>query len=82
MVQCQAWTKLTLTAVHDLIAGNNRLLEGADSLAGQLQGGQTAFVALLGEDAVREVTEHPSSRSSCNRVVKFSVLEKLTLTEK
>ena len=81
-MQCEGWTKLTLTAVHDLIAGNNRLLEGADSLAGQLQGGQTAFVALLGEDAVREVAEHPSSCSSCNRVVKFSVLEKLTLTEK
>ena len=50
------------------MTGHHRLQQGAESLVSQLQAGQAALVALLGEDPLREVAEHPSPGPACDRV--------------
>ena len=49
------------------MTGHHSLHQGAESLVSQLQAGQAAFVALLGEDPLRKVPEHPSPRSAWNK---------------
>ena len=60
---------LTLTALNDIMTGHDGLHQGAESLVSQLQAGQAALVALLGEDPVRQVAEHPPPRSTWNKGV-------------